>query len=206
MERVNAALRRVPTWVVYVVGAVWAAWVFWQAVTGAIGVDPVRALEHELGLRALQLLILGLAITPSRRFLGLNLMRLRRAVGLTAFGYVVLHLLAWLAFDIGFDWAQAWADVVKRPYITIGMLGFVLLIPLAVTSNNAAIRRMGAGWRRLHRLAYPAGVLGAIHYLMVVKAWPLQPQVYLGLMLGLLALRIVPKRQNQRVAHEKSKG
>lgn len=205
MERVNAALRRVPTWLVYAAGALWAGWVFWQAVTGTIGVDPVRELEHELGLRALQLLILGLAITPARRFLGLNLMRFRRAIGLTAFGYVVLHLLAWLAFDIGPDAGRIWADLVKRPYITIGMAGLLMLIPLAVTSNNASIRRLGAGWRRLHRLAYPAALAGAIHYLMVVKAWPLQPQVYLALILALLALRLVPKRRIERFAPRKTR-
>lgn len=206
MERINAALRRVPTWSVYLAGALWAAWVFWQAVTGAIGVDPVRELEHELGLRALQLLILGLAITPARRFLGLNLMRFRRAVGLTAFGYVLLHLLAWLAFDIGFDWARAWADVLKRPYITIGMAGFLMLVPLALTSNNLSIRRLGPRWRQLHRLAYAAGLAGGIHYVMVVKSWPMQPLVYLGLVAGLLALRLVPKAQNRRVATSKSTG
>ncbi len=206
MERVNAALRHVPTWLVYLAGALWAAWLFWQAITGAIGVDPVRELEHELGIRGLQLLILGLAITPARRFLGLNLMRFRRAVGLTAFGFVTLHLLAWLVFDIGLDWMLAWADLRKRPYVTIGMLGFALLIPLALTSSNAAIRRLGPRWRQLHRLAYPAGLAGAIHYVMVVKAWPTQPLVYLGLVAGLLLLRLVPKRTNRRFAQAGSKG
>lgn len=205
MERINAALRRVPTWSVYLAGGLWAAWVFRQAVTGAIGVDPVRELEHELGLRGLQLLILGLAITPARRFFGLNLMRFRRAVGLTAFGYVALHLLAWLAFDIGFDWARAWGDIVKRPYITIGMAGFVMLIPLALTSNSLAIRRLGPRWRQIHRLAYPAGLAAGIHYVMVVKSWPMQPLIYLGLTAGLVALRLLPKWGNQRVGIRKTK-
>lgn len=204
MERVNAALRHVPAWSVYAAGGLWAGVLFWQAVTGAIGVDPVRELEHELGLRGLQLLILGLAITPLRRFLGLNLMRFRRAVGLTGFGMVLLHLLAWLAFDIGFDLARAGADILKRPYITIGMLGFAMLIPLAVTSTNAAIRRLGPRWRRIHRLAYPAALAGGIHYVMVVKAWPAQPLVYLGLIAGLLLLRLVPKPKNHRVVSAKT--
>jgi len=193
MESVNRGLRRVPTWTIYLAGSLWAAFVFWQAITGAIGVDPVRELEHALGLRALQLLILGLAITPLRRFTGLNLIRFRRAIGLTAFGLTALHLMAWLVFDIGMNWAAAGADILKRPYITIGMAGFVLLIPLAITSNNLSIRRLGAQWRRLHRLTYAAVLAGGVHYLMVVKSWPMQPVVYCGLIGMLLGLRFWPK-------------
>lgn len=205
MERINAALRHVPTWTVYLAGGLWTAFVFWQAVTGAIGVDPVRELEHELGLRGLQVLILGLAITPLRRFAGLNLMRFRRAVGLTGFGLIAFHLVAWLAFDIGFDLGRAGADILKRPYITIGMLGFVLLIPLAVTSTNAAIRRLGPRWRQIHRLVYPAVLAGGVHYVMVVKAWPPQPLVYLSLIVGILLIRLWPRAQNHRVASGKTK-
>ena len=195
MDRLNAGLRRVPPWTIYVAGTLWAAYVFWQAVTGAIGVDPVRELEHALGLRALQLLILGLAVTPLRRFIGLNLLRFRRAIGLTAFGLVAFHLFAWLVFDIGVNWSAAGADILKRPYVTIGMAGFVLLIPLALSSNNLSVRRLGPRWRKLHRLTYPAVLAGGVHYLMVVKSWPMQPIVYCLIVLGLLGLRLVPTRR-----------
>ena len=96
-------------------------------------------------------------------------------------------------FDIGLNWGAAAADILKRPYITIGMAGFVLLIPLAMTSNNLSIRRLGPQWRRLHRLTYAAVLAGGVHYLMVVKSWPLQPIVYCALILVLLGLRFWPQ-------------
>jgi len=111
-------------------------------------------------------------------------------LGLLTFFYVVLHLGVWIGLDIQFRWAEIWSDILKRPYITIGMLGFLLLVPLAATSNNMMIRRMGpASWQRLHKLAYPAIVLGGVHYVMVQKVWETEPLIYLAAILGLLALR-----------------
>src|SRR6056297_6078 len=148
-----------------------------------------------MGLWALWLLIAGLAITPLQRFAGLRLIRFRRAVGLLAFFYVLVHLLTWLVLDVQIL-SQVWADILKRPYITIGMAGFVLMLPLAVTSNDGAVRRMGAlAWQRLHRLTYAVCLLGAIHFAMLVKGWQLEPFLYLGAILGLLALRLVPRRR-----------
>jgi sulfoxide reductase heme-binding subunit YedZ len=130
-------------------------------------------------------------VTPLRRLTGVNLIRWRRALGLTAFGYALAHVAVWLALDLQFRWPEIGADIVKRPYITLGAAAFVLLVPLALTSTDGAIRRMGAAaWRRLHRLAYPAGLLAALHYLWLVKAWPVEPFLYLGAVLGLLGLRV----------------
>lgn len=183
-----------PDWPLYPLGFLPAIWLFVAAFTDNLGPDPAKALEHGLGEWALRLIILGLAITPLRQTLGLNWVRYRRAVGLLAFFYVLLHLLAYMVLDQGLDWAAIGTDILKRPYITIGMLGFILLVPLAVTSSNAMIRRLGgARWRRLHKLVYPAAFAGAAHYLLLVKSWPLEPIIYAALVLALLAWRLLPR-------------
>jgi methionine sulfoxide reductase heme-binding subunit len=150
-DRINTALRRIPAWVIYAMAPLPVVWLVWQGFIGGLGVEPIRALEHELGEIGLQLLLAGLCVTPLRRYLGLNLLKFRRALGLVAFFYITLHLLVWLVLDVQIP-AQIWADIVKRPYITVGMLAFVLMVPLALTSNNASVRRLGARWRRLHWL------------------------------------------------------
>ena len=198
VDLINRQARKLPTWVVYLIGFLPMPFLFWQGITGALGVDPVKALEHEYGELALQLLILGLAITPARRHLGLNLLKFRRAIGLLSFFYVLAHLLVWAVLDVQ-TLGAVWADIVKRPYITIGMAGFALLLPLAVTSNNRSVRALGAGWRKLHKLTYPAVLLGGIHYAWLVKGWQLEPLIYLAAILFLFALRL-PKRRKARVA------
>ena len=105
------------------------------------------------------------------------------------FTYVSLHLLVWLVLDVQVP-GQIWADIVKRPYITVGMAGFVLLLPLAVTSNNLSVRRLGPRWRSLQRLVYPAAILGGVHYVMLAKGFQIEPLIYLALILGLLLLRV----------------
>lgn len=188
-DRINIAARRVPVWMVYLLGLLPAPWFLYLGLTGGLGVEPIKALEHELGRVALQLLIAGLCITPLRRFAGINLIRFRRAIGLLAFMYVALHLLVWLVLDVQ-ALARVWADIVKRPYITIGMTGFVLMIPLALTSNDRLVRRMGPAWRWLHRLTYAVALLGAIHFVMLRKGFQPEPLIYLGVILLLLALRL----------------
>ncbi|HMO06334.1 MAG TPA: protein-methionine-sulfoxide reductase heme-binding subunit MsrQ [Paracoccaceae bacterium] len=191
--RLNAGLRPVPAWVLYPLGALPALWLFWLALTGGLGVDPVKTLERELGLIGLQLIVAGLAVTPLRRFTGVSLVRFRRAIGVLAFAYVALHLAVWVTLDLQFRWAEIGADIVKRPYIMMGMAGFLMLLPLALTSNDRSLRRLGPlRWRRLHRLAYPAALAGGVHYLWLVKAWPVEPMLYLAAMVCLLALRLVP--------------
>ncbi|WP_212523070.1 protein-methionine-sulfoxide reductase heme-binding subunit MsrQ [Actibacterium sp. MT2.3-13A] len=194
-EAINRALRPLPAWPLYLVGLLPAVWFFWLGLTGGLGPEPIKALEHRLGELALQLLLAGLAVTPLRRHFGVSLIRYRRAIGLLAFCYVTLHLAVWLFLDIGI-WSQIWADILKRPYITIGMAGFALLVPLAATSNNWSVRRLGPAWRRLHRLTYAAVLLGALHYVMLVKGWQIAPLLYLAAALGLLALRL-PRRQRR---------
>jgi sulfoxide reductase heme-binding subunit YedZ len=196
----NQALRRLPVWVVWLAGLGPACWLVWLLVQGRLGADPVRRLEHDLGNWALYFLMASLAVTPLLRFAGMNFMRFRRALGLLGFLYVVLHVAVWVFLDIQLRWDEIWRDILKRPYVTVGMAGFLLLIPLAWTSRDSALRRMGPiAWRRLHLLAYPAILLGGVHYLMVVKAWPPEPMICLGIILGLLSLRIVPRFKRSAV-------
>ena len=192
-RRVSGVLQRVPVWFVYATGLIPAIATFTLGVMDRLGADPLKALERELGEWALRFLIAVLVVTPLRQLVGINLVRYRRALGLLAFYYVVFHLLTYLVLDQGLDWAAIGADIVKRPYITIGMASFVLLVPLALTSNNASIRRMGQAWSRLHRLVYLAAAGGAVHYVLLVKAWPLEPLVYAAIVAGLLAYRLVRK-------------
>lgn len=188
-------MRPVPAWTLYVAGALPVLWLVWAAGTGGLGIDPVKEMEHRLGLWGLQLLVAGLCVTPLRRFAGVNLIRFRRAIGLVAFAYIFLHLLVWLVLDMGMLWDQTLKDIAKRPYVTMGMAGFAALVPLALTSNDWSLRRLGAArWRRLHRLTYFAVLAGGVHYLWLVKAWPLEPFLYLGAILALLGLRMVPRR------------
>ena len=193
IDRLNTIARRVPTWVVYIVGLLPIPWLLFQAQTGGLGAEPIKALEKELGLLALQLLVAGLAITPARRYLRLNLIKFRRALGLLAFIYVSLHLLVWLVLDVGIL-SQIWADILKRPYITIGMAGFACLVPLAATSNNFSIRKLGGTWRKLHRLTYLAAILAGVHFIWLVKGFQIEPLLYMAAILALLVLRL-PKRR-----------
>ena len=190
VKRVNRAIGLVPPLAVYVLAVLPPAWFLWQAQTGRLGVEPIKALEHELGELALQVLIATLAVRPVNKWTGINFLKLRRAFGVVTFFYVLLHLLVWLVLDVQFL-DQIWADIVKRPYITVGMGAFALMIPLALTSNNLSLRRLGpVRWRRLHRLMYPVVLLGAIHFVMLSKGFQLEPYVYLGVILALLATRV----------------
>lgn len=185
----NGPVRAIPTWLIYIGSLGYALWLFWLGIQNQLGANPVEALEHAYGEMALYFLVAGLAITPLRRFTGLNLLKFRRAIGLSCFFFVLVHLLVWAVLDIqAID--RVWADIVKRPFITIGMVAFVLMIPLAVTSNNWSVRRLGASWRKLHRLAYPVAILGGVHYLMLVKGWQARPMIFLAIIICLLLLRL----------------
>lgn len=195
VRKINDALRRVPVWAVWIAGLVPLALLIWDTVNGNVGVDPVARIEHRLGRTAIYFLIGGLAVTPVLRLTGISLMRFRRAIGLLCFTYAALHVLAWISMDMGFLWAQMGRDIVKRPYLLFGMLAFAMLIPLAVTSNNLSIRRMGGlGWRRLHMLVYAAAPLAALHWIWVKKTLPLTPAAWMAVILALLLVRIALKR------------
>lgn len=196
----NSALRRLPAWAIYIAGAGYAVWEFWRALTqtGPYLVEPINVLERAYGEAALILMVAGLCVTPLRKSLGLNLMKFRRAIGVTAFFFVLAHFLVFALLDVQ-SLARVWEEVVKRPYVTVGMLSFLLMIPLAVTSNNRAVRRLGAAaWQRLHKLTYPAAILGALHYLWLARGFQWEPITYLALVLGLVGLRYLRRDHPRR--------
>jgi sulfoxide reductase heme-binding subunit YedZ len=191
-DKKSLALPQVPKIAIYLVGFIPAIWLFYAGITDQLGADPMRYLEQGLGLWALRFLIATLTITPLRQLFNINLLRYRRALGLLAFYYAALHLTTYLVLDQGLDVSAIIADIVKRPYITIGMATFVILVPLALTSNNASIRRMGGqAWAKLHRLVYLAAIGAALHFLLVVKSWPPEPLVYASIVAVLLGYRLI---------------
>lgn len=193
--RINAGLKWIPVWAVWLAGLLPALWLIWALPAGRLGPDPVRPLEHQLGLWALRFLIAALCVTPILRLTGISLMRYRRAFGLLGFSYAVLHLLVWLLLDIQLRYEEILRDLLRRPYITIGMLALILLVPLAWTSRDSVLRRMGPPrWRRLHLLAWPATLAALLHYIMVLRVWEPQVIVYAVIISILVMLRFVRGR------------
>jgi sulfoxide reductase heme-binding subunit YedZ len=158
----------------------------------SLGADPVKELEHECGKTALNFLLLTLAVTPVRNILGLpQLLRLRRMLGLFAFSYAVVHFTVYLVLDLELNWSTLGADIAKRPYITIGFTALLLLIPLAATSTNGMMRRLGKRWTSLHRLVYVIAILGVWHFYWQVKRDVREPLLYAGILAVLLLYRVV---------------
>jgi sulfoxide reductase heme-binding subunit YedZ len=156
----------------------------------SLGPNPVEALLHALGLWGLRLLLLTLCVRPAAVLLRQpRLMRLRRMLGLFAFSYLLLHFLTWLVLDRGLDWSGMVVDIAKRPFVTVGFAALVLLVPLAVTSTDRWMRRLGRRWHTLHRLVYVAAALGALHFLWLVKADWREPALYIAIYLALMAWR-----------------
>lgn len=180
---------------VFVLCALPLGWLIYRTFTGGLGANPIEAIIRYLGDWALRFLLIALAVTPVRIITGwLMVARLRRMLGLYAFFYVAVHIMGYVGLDHFFDWATIWADIVKRTYITVGMAALLMLIPLAATSTDAMIRRLGgAAWRRLHRLAYPAAIAGVIHYFLMIKAGYQEPLLYAVILAALFAVRLIKK-------------
>jgi sulfoxide reductase heme-binding subunit YedZ len=156
----------------------------------SLGADPVKKLEHECGNWALKFLLITLAVTPVRQLAHLpHLPRLRRMLGLFAFFYAVLHFTVYLTLDLELNFGTLFADIAKRPYITIGFLALLLLVPLAVTSTNKMMRRLGRRWQKLHRLIYVIAVLGVWHFWWQVKRDVREPLIYAAILALLLGYR-----------------
>lgn len=184
-------------WALYALGLVPAAWGFYLGATGRLPGNAIKEFEHLLGLWALRFLIATLCITPIRDLFGINWIRYRRALGLLAFWYVLMHFSTYMILDKYLDFASIVADIARRPFITIGMAGFVMLIPLALTSNTWSIRRLGPRWNRLHKLVYVIAAAGALHFAMSVKVVGPEQMIYIGLVALLLLWRLARPRFNQ---------
>ena len=186
-RRARVALK-VCVWAACLVPVATLAYGWW---TADLTANPISYITNELGQTTLRLLLLSLALTPLRILFGWGWqMSLRRLLGLFAFFYVCLHLSVWVVLDHFFDWREMGGDIAKRPYITVGMLGFTLLLPLAATSTTGMIKRLGAArWRRLHRLVYAAAVAGCLHFVWLAKKVRPEPWVYAAILAVLLGVR-----------------
>ena len=166
------------------------AWLAYKGFFIGLGANPIEKVSRYTGDWTLRLLLITLAVTPLRILAGVSLVKYRRMLGLFTFFYVCLHFLNWLVIDNFFDVDSMVKDVIKHPYITVGFAAFVLLIPLAVTSTNAMIKRLGKNWKRLHQAVYVIAVLGVLHYMWLVKADNREPLIYLAILVALLAVRV----------------
>jgi len=162
----------------------------WQLYADQLGANPIDEVADATGEWTLRFLLITLVATPLKQLLGWSwVIRVRRMLGLVAFFYASIHLLTYLWLDQFFDWGEIWRDILDRPFITVGMLAFVLLLPLVVTSTNAAMRRLGRNWKKLHRLAYVVPALGVLHFWWLVKADVLVPLIYGAVLAVLLMFR-----------------
>lgn len=165
----------------------------WRGFTGGLTANPIEFITHTTGWWTLAFLMITLAVTPLRRLLDMPwLLRLRRMLGLYVFFYASLHFLTWLVVDQFFDWQAIVKDIAKRPYITVGFSAFFLLLPLAATSTNAMVRRLGAArWQSLHRLVYVIAILGVVHFWWLVKKDIREPALFATILTVLLGTRLV---------------
>jgi len=191
----NSLVRWVLKPAVLVAGLVPFLLLLWGAWRNDLGANPLETVTHASGEWSLRFLLLTLAMTPLKRILGHPWpLQLRRMLGLFTFFYASLHFLIWLILGQELSWHNILSDVAERPFVTVGFLAWLLLLPLALTSTRAAMRRLGRNWIRLHRLVYPAAVLGVLHFLWLVKADLLEPLVYAAVLAALLLARLPLRR------------
>jgi len=169
----------------------------------SLGANPIEELIHRLGIWGLNFLLITLGVTPLRRLTGKGwLLRFRRMFGLFAFFYVLMHFLTYAGLDQRFDLSVIFEDIAERPFITVGFTAFLLLIPLAFTSTNAMMRRLGRRWQQLHRLVYLIAILGVVHFYWQVKLDTLEALIYAAILAVLLGFRL-KGRKHDRIAHSR---
>ena len=196
-------IRKVAKPLVFTISLIPLAWIIWMVVLGDAGIglnaNPVEMVNRYLGDWAIRFILITLSITPIVKITGwITPVRFRRMIGLFAFAYAFLHLANYIIADQFFNWADIWADIIKRRYITVGVATFVILLALAVTSPKAAIKRLGTKrWRMLHRTVYIAGISAVFHYWMMVKADLTQPIIHAAILAILLGYRAVKKFQQK---------
>ena len=185
-------IRRVAKPVVFIAALLPFVWLVYGVFAGELGVNPVETITNTTGIWTLRLLVVTVAITPARWLTGWNpIIRFRRMIGLFAFFYGSLHFMTYFILDHSLMLSGVWEDIVLRPYITAGFTAFVLMIPLAITSTQGWIRRLGGRrWNLLHKLVYVSAALGVLHYWWKVKLDVTDPAIYAGIVAALLTVRI----------------
>jgi sulfoxide reductase heme-binding subunit YedZ len=165
----------------------------WGLFNNQLGANPIETLTRSSGLWGLRFLLITLCVTPLRWLTGINqLTRFRRMLGLYAFFYATVHMLLYLGLDQFFDWSEIWRDIIKRPFITVGFINFVALLPLVFTSTNKMMKRLGGQrWKKLHKLSYFVAMAACLHFLMLVKADIREPVIYIIILTALLTIRLV---------------
>ena len=195
----ETAIRWVAKPIVFTAALMPLAWIAWTAIasgfgpTGPLGANPIEYINRFLGDWAIRFLLMALAVTPVKGITGWTpLIRFRRMIGLFAFFYACLHLSSYIGLDQFFNWREIWGDIVKRNYITVGMVNFVLLASLAATSTKGMIKRLGAKrWIKLHKLVYVAGIAACFHFYMMRKGVQLEPIIYAAVCALLLGYRVL---------------
>lgn len=189
-------------WLAFITMSLPLLWLIYSAISGGLGANPIEAINRFLGDWALRMVLVTLAATPLKILFGWTWpVRMRRMLGLWAFAYVALHIVNYVAIDQFFAWGDIWADIVKRKFITVGMIAFAILAALAATSWTGAIKRLGAkNWQRLHKLVYMAAALGCLHYIWMVKADLREPLIHLGVLATFLGVRAYHQIRNRKTA------
>ncbi len=192
---IRVSVRRLRIWHIYASLLIPLLFLTYDLLSGRLGIDPMRAVEKSLGVTAIYILILTLCITPFSTLTGINLIRFRRAFGLMSFLYIILHFSTWLFLDMQLRWAEIVESLTRKPFIVFGMMGFLLLVPLAATSNNYSIKILGKYWPKLHKLIYPAIILGGVHYLMMEKTLQNDAIITFIIIIILISLRFFKLRK-----------
>ncbi|MGW7772651.1 protein-methionine-sulfoxide reductase heme-binding subunit MsrQ [Pseudomonas machongensis] len=178
---------------IFIVGCLFPAWWLYEAATNLLGPDPGKILVDRLGLGALVFLLVTLGMSPLQRLTGWSgWIVARRQLGLWCFAYIVLHMTAYMVFILGLDWGQLGVELRKRPYIIVGVIAFLGLLALAVTSNRYSQRRLGARWKKLHKLVYVILGLGLLHFLWIVRSDLQEWAIYAGVGALLMVMRVPP--------------
>ncbi|MCL5975925.1 MAG: protein-methionine-sulfoxide reductase heme-binding subunit MsrQ [Gammaproteobacteria bacterium] len=189
-------------WLVFCVSLLPLFWLVYALLSDQLGANPIEAVTRDTGLWALRFIMLTLLISPLRKLTGINeFIRFRRMLGLFAFFYASVHMLLYLGLDQFFDVQEIWLDIIKRPFITVGFISFLLLIPLTITSTDKMIKKLGGRrWKKLHYLIYLIVVLSCLHFYMLVKQDKTEPVIYLLIVILLLGFRVLSQRRRHQVA------
>ena len=200
---INFLMRKLPNWVVYIILVLPAVYLTFALLGNQLGPDPIRTYQHKVGEFGLKLIIIGLFITPLRDLVNINFFKFRRCIGLMAFLYVCLHFLSYLVLDQSLNFNEVWKDIVKRPYITFGMISAGIMLFLSLTSNNLSVKILGPiYWKRLHQLVYLVSLGAVTHFLLLTKAWQIEPMIYFIILIGLLGYRAL-KAYQKRILNKK---